>query len=153
MKFRKKPVVIDATQWFPGIAIDGVQQIDPEIIFSRDGKHFYLTGRINGTAEGPFKVMGADAWLPIVDGDGDILPFAFWEVKSGDRLKAAMSDPLVVKYLAYMKADNLSEPYGIIDTLEGKMTVSPGDWIITGVKGEKYPCKPDVFDATYEPAE
>ena len=37
-----------------------------------------------------------------------------------------------------------------IDTLEGKMKASPGDWIITGVHGEKYPCKPDVFEWTYE---
>jgi len=41
----------------------------------------------------------------------------------------------------------------LIHTLEGDMTAQPGDWIITGVKGEKYPCKPDIFDATYEPAE
>ena len=39
-----------------------------------------------------------------------------------------------------------------IPTLEGTMRANPGDWIITGVKGEKYPCKPDVFAATYEPA-
>lgn len=38
-----------------------------------------------------------------------------------------------------------------IQTLEGRMNVSPGDWIITGVKGECYPCKPDIFAATYEP--
>ena len=38
-----------------------------------------------------------------------------------------------------------------VDTLEGPLRVSPGDWIITGVKGEKYPCKPDIFAATYEP--
>ena len=37
-----------------------------------------------------------------------------------------------------------------IDTLEGRMTVTPGDYIITGVKGETYPCKPDIFEATYE---
>lgn len=37
-----------------------------------------------------------------------------------------------------------------IETLEGYMDVSEGDWIITGIKGEKYPCKPDIFDATYE---
>lgn len=41
----------------------------------------------------------------------------------------------------------------VIHTLEGKMTAQPGDWIIKGVKGEFYPCKPDIFDATYEPAE
>lgn len=40
-----------------------------------------------------------------------------------------------------------------IPTLEGVMTANPGDWIIRGVKGEFYPCKPDIFDATYEPAE
>lgn len=40
-----------------------------------------------------------------------------------------------------------------IGTLEGTMTVSPGDWIIRGVKGELYPCKPDIFFATYEPVE
>ena len=38
-----------------------------------------------------------------------------------------------------------------IDTLEGRHEVSRGDWIITGIKGEKYPCKPDIFEATYEP--
>jgi hypothetical protein len=38
-----------------------------------------------------------------------------------------------------------------IQTLEGVMTASPGDWIIRGVKGEFYPCKPDIFDASYEP--
>jgi len=38
-----------------------------------------------------------------------------------------------------------------IDTLEGRMYVDPGDWIIKGVKGEFYPCKPDIFEATYEP--
>lgn len=31
------------------------------------------------------------------------------------------------------------------------MRADPGDWIITGVKGEQYPCKPDIFEATYEP--
>ena len=38
-----------------------------------------------------------------------------------------------------------------IQTLEGPMRVSPGDWIITGIKGEKYPCKPDIFALTYFP--
>ena len=40
----------------------------------------------------------------------------------------------------------------IITTLEGVMTASSGDWIIRGVKGELYPCKPDIFAATYESA-
>ena len=37
-----------------------------------------------------------------------------------------------------------------IRTLEGNMTVSVEDWVIKGVKGEFYPCKPDIFEATYE---
>jgi hypothetical protein len=37
-----------------------------------------------------------------------------------------------------------------IHTLEGTMEANPGDWIIKGVKGEFYPCKPDIFEATYE---
>lgn len=41
----------------------------------------------------------------------------------------------------------------IIDTLEGQMTANPGDWIITGVNGEEYPCKPDIFEKTYEKVE
>ena len=40
-----------------------------------------------------------------------------------------------------------------IPTLEGVMTGSVGDWIITGVNGEHYPCKPDIFDKTYEKVE
>lgn len=41
----------------------------------------------------------------------------------------------------------------VISTLEGEMRASRGDWIIKGIKGEFYPCKPDIFDATYEPVE
>ena len=41
--------------------------------------------------------------------------------------------------------------YPNVTTLEGVMAVSIGDFIIKGVKGEVYPCKPDIFEATYEP--
>lgn len=40
--------------------------------------------------------------------------------------------------------------HGWIGTLEGGHRVCPDDWIITGVKGERYPCKPDIFEMTYE---
>ena len=42
---------------------------------------------------------------------------------------------------------------GVIETLEGPMKVSYGDWIVRGIKGELYPCKPDIFAATYEVVE
>ena len=56
--------------------------------------------------------------------------------------------------LEFMKATQYAEDFselGItIKTLEGVMKATPGDWIIKGVKGEFYPCKPDIFEATYE---
>ena len=39
---------------------------------------------------------------------------------------------------------------GWIETLEGGHKVTPGDWIIEGIKGERYPCKPDIFALTYD---
>lgn len=44
----------------------------------------------------------------------------------------------------------LTENGLVIHTLEGDMLASPGDWIIKGVHGELYPCKPDIFEQTYE---
>lgn len=41
--------------------------------------------------------------------------------------------------------------HGWIETLEAGHNVCPGDWIITGIQGERYPCKPDIFEATYDP--
>ena len=57
----------------------------------------------------------------------------------------------------YMKRPVVVEAYQtgreiVIHTLEGDMTASPGDYIITGLRGEQYPCKPDVFAATYSEA-
>ena len=51
----------------------------------------------------------------------------------------------VTHYKIYPKLDTV-----IIPTLEGEMTASKGDYIIKGVNGEFYPCKPDIFDKTYE---
>ena len=57
----------------------------------------------------------------------------------------------------FMSKERLFFPQGIkkeekieIETLEGTMTASVGDYIIKGVNGEFYPCKPDIFDKTYE---
>jgi hypothetical protein len=88
MKFRKKPVVIEATQWFK---MGDHPMVKP------------LTDTVN---------------------------------KNWCRLQGLPEGSL-----------------GEIRTLEGMMHVTVGDWIITGVKGEHYPCKPDIFDMTYEPVE
>ncbi len=55
---------------------------------------------------------------------------------------------------AYERGDLIILPIGIIiSTLEGKMEAGVNDWIICGVNGELYPCKADIFEKTYEPAE
>jgi hypothetical protein len=48
---------------------------------------------------------------------------------------------------------NEADPHFIIHTLEGDMKASAEDWIIKGVNGEFYPCKPDIFEKTYEPVD
>jgi hypothetical protein len=67
--------------------------------------------------------------------------------------------PKVIQYIRYLgslgveyclKCNRSLKDHGWVDTLEGGHIVCPGDWIITGIKGEMYPCKPDIFSATYD---
>lgn len=53
----------------------------------------------------------------------------------------------------HLLIDNIKESGLIIDTLEGKIHASIGDFIIKGIQGEFYPCKPDIFEQTYESVE
>lgn len=73
------------------------------------------------------------------------------------QLPPADQDPSdeLVDFLAESPNDWEGERHGelVIHTLEGTMSAQPGDWIIKGVKGEYYPCKPDIFEATYEAVE
>ncbi len=74
-------------------------------------------------------------------------------------------DTAAVAVKAYREKDRLREFAGkwvdwmwrgdglVISTLEGDQLASPGDWIIKDVAGEFYPCKPDIFDQTYERVE
>lgn len=56
--------------------------------------------------------------------------------------------------MALGRREIVPRPEGLlIKTKEGAMTASNRDWIIRGVQGELYPCKPSIFDATYEPAD
>ncbi len=121
MKFRKKPVVIEATQWF------------------KNGDH-------------PMDYASARSGL-----DGDVV-----REFTGEYAKTNDWEGEVVRYYRTPDLDgqtkckhcgNVMHDHGWIDTLEGGHIVCPADWIITGVKGEHYPCKPDIFEATYEPAE
>ena len=57
----------------------------------------------------------------------------------------------IARAMGLLLTDSMS--FGWVETLEGGHIVLPGDYIITGIKGERYPCKPDIFKATYEPVE
>jgi hypothetical protein len=120
-KYRKKPVVIEATQWFK----NGDHPQD----FSKEKQGFE-----NGVLR---------TW-------------------TGDEIKANGWEGQIVRYYRTPECDGqdvckhcsqIMHVHGWIDTLEGGHIVCPGDWIITGVKGENYPCKPDIFAATYEAVE
>lgn len=91
MKYRKKPVVIEAFHWVEGEATSN----------------------------------GMPPWLTKAVFSGDVRV----DINDSGDLKS------------------------YIRTLEGVMEASVGDYIIKGVKGELYPCKPDIFEATYDPAE
>lgn len=57
------------------------------------------------------------------------------------------------KVTFHMDQKDPGPAYLVITTLEGEMKADVGDWIIKGVKGEFYPCKPDIFEMTYEKVE
>jgi hypothetical protein len=109
-KYRKKPVVIDATQWWK----NGDHQEDGSDTF-RDGE--YKGEKYEGLVVRYFRRLDV----------------------SGTR--------------SCEKCGDTMHNHGWIDTLEGGHIVCPGDWIITGVQGERYPCKPDIFAATYDHVE
>ena len=57
------------------------------------------------------------------------------------------------KMQLFVTYDIKDSQYALIETLEGTMRANANDWIIKGVNGELYPCKPDIFEKTYEPVE
>jgi hypothetical protein len=65
-------------------------------------------------------------------------------------MKGVYVRPGTTTYSATLQDQN-DEIGLLIPTLEGTMLAKQGDWVIKGVKGEIYPCKPDIFDLTYEP--
>ena len=107
MKYRKKPVVIEANQWFK----NGDHP--------QDGDDVFKDGEFKGEKY-----------------EGKIVRYYRTPEEDGER---------ICNHCGYTM-----HSHGWIDTLEGGHIVCPGDWIITGVKGENYPCKPDIFKSTYE---
>jgi len=110
MKFRKKPVVIEATQWF------------------KNGDH---------PGDGTDTFVGSNGVTHRCEG----------KVVRYFRRPDCSGDKPCVHCGVQMRE------HGWIDTLEGGHVVCLGDWIITGVKGERYPIKDLIFKETYEPVE
>lgn len=78
--------------------------------------------------------------------------FEQWDANDAiSRHGGTMSEKDKARYWFRSSTGLCFAPY--IDTLEGRHYISPGDWVITGIKGERYPCKPDIFAATYDPAD
>ena len=71
----------------------------------------------------------------------------------GDNHIDIMKELSAQKYIDVWVDDKTRERYLEIETLEGRMKASVGDYIIKGIRGEFYPCKPDIFEQTYEKVE
>ena len=90
--------------------------------------------------------MGIDAQIAyITSGYGKVQHLEEIDVDmgGGERMKYRKKPIIIEAYQTKKEMD--------IETLEGIMHASIGDYIITGVNGEQYPCKPDIFEKTYEP--
>jgi hypothetical protein len=76
-----------------------------------------------------------------------------WEIRKVETDQTEHLPSWMLRACAAGKIESLADGTLFINTLEGQMTGAVGDMLIQGVKGELYPCKPDIFAATYEPAE
>lgn len=74
-----------------------------------------------------------------------IIAAFYWDGVSVDELDAWSEQWPSAHWPFYSDGEDI-----LVRTLEGEMRANPGDWIIRGVQGEFYPCKPDIFEATYE---
>lgn len=66
---------------------------------------------------------------------------------------ADLFDSFDIPGAKFVPADSMETGYILIPTLEGTMIANANDFVIKGIKGEFYPCKPDIFEATYEAVE
>ena len=84
------------------------------------------------------------------------------EEKENPRVRKYKKKPMVIEAIRFTTVDALKKAFPdifvykkykkkvVIQTLEGEMVISFGDYIIKGIKGEYYPCKPDIFEETYD---
>lgn len=109
-KYRKKPVVVEATQWF------------------KNGDH--PEDNVGETLVDPFNNKSYKRQ------EGEVVRY--------------FRHPDYASFSRHDYCGRAWHDHGWIDTLEGGHNVCPSDWIITGVHGERYPCKANIFEKTYE---
>lgn len=117
-KYRKKPIVIEASRWFKNG--DHPEDNCPDVIVSKTCAEMF-----------PDRKEGEH-----FQGEGNVVRYFRRPDISGTKPCEHCGQTMHV--------------HGWIDTLEGGHIVCPGDFVITGVKGERYPCKPEIFESTYE---
>lgn len=115
MKFVKKPVVIEAFQWFE----NGDHPLD-HAPFESNGQ--------------PTK-QDRDRYNDYLQTEGKLVRY--------------YRHPSINGQAPCKHCGRIMHDHGWIDTLEGGHIVCPNDWIIKGIQGEFYPCKPDIFEQTY----
>lgn len=115
MKFRKRPIVVEATQW------------------QRNGDH---------------PLDDCTFILPDLTIEPGAVPFL-----SEGKVVRYYRNPNVPGGAVCTQCKRVMFVHGWIDTFEGGHIVCPGDWVITGIKGERYAVKPDIFHVLYEEVE
>jgi len=176
MKFRPKPTMVEAEQWFPGKSINGVDCRDLEIHYSRDEKFYYITkGSLTATnwlsveafpgpvseekqkSSGGFFSKGYVQFSPKGEETyhREVLPFSIYEVKQGKSGPITEDDRLFLDYGCVERWDKsaLDPPQeGWLKTGFGSQRVVPGDWIVTVPDiGGHFLVKPEEFEKNYEP--
>jgi hypothetical protein len=121
------------------------------IRYSLNGLYYFIEHFDTGV-EAPSFWLAVDPFCLHCLEKGEVLTFEKWKLVPDSSLIVLASDnpELLERYALMAKWMHVPKVFGSIETLEGTHRVTPGDWIITGVKGEHYPCKPDIFAATYE---
>ena len=109
MKYRKKPIVVEATQWF------------------KNGDH---------PLDDCYRAFEYTGVIPIEAREGFIVRY--------------FNHPEIGGKTLCKHCDKTMHNHGWIDTFEGGHIVCPSDYIITGIKGEMYPCKEEIFLKTYD---
>jgi len=174
-RFRKKPIEVEAEQWFPGKEVPGVTLKPTEIHYSSNRTLYYVTRSGDrpdcwlSVATKPGEVSPEDAakagmfrqigQFKTDDGrvySRDRYPFTFNKVSGKEIVEPISEDTdLFLDYASTCEFLREPKPTAYVTTIQGqRVEIGPGEWVITESDGvHHYPCKPDEFERIYEPVE